>query len=46
MAEEEYKQNVILTEYFIEIIRMINQLIDEFNKKINNENINRENINE
>ena len=46
MIEEEYKQNTILIEYFIEIIRMITGLINEDNKKIKNININKENANE
>ena len=46
MIEEEYKQNTILIEYFIEIIRMIAELINEDNKKINNKNINQGNVND
>ena len=44
IAEEEYKQNNILIEYFIEIIRMINEIITENNQKNNNTSINHENL--
>ena len=46
MIEEEYKQNTILIKYFIEIIRMITELINEDNKKIKNKNINQGNEND
>ena len=46
IAEEEYKQNTILIEYFIDIIRMINEIIIENNKKENDLNIGNENKNE
>ena len=46
MSEEEYKQNTILIEYFIDIIRMINEIITENSKKDNDINISIENKNE
>ena len=46
IAEEEYKQNTMLIEYFIDIIRMINEIIIENNKKENVLNIGIENKNE
>jgi len=46
IAEEEYKQNTMLIEYFIDIIRMINEIIIENNKKENDLNIGIENKNE
>ena len=46
IAEEEYKQNIILIEYFIEIIRIINEIITDNNQKSINLGIKNENLNE
>ena len=46
LTEEEYKQNIILIEYFIEIIRIINELISENNQKGINLGIKNEELNE
>ena len=46
MAEEEYKQNKILIEYFIEIIRMISEMISEKNQKSNSMIINNDDMND
>ena len=46
MAEEEYKQNIILIEYFIDIIRMINEMLQKNNIKNNNKDLNEFLINE
>ena len=46
ISEEELKQNIILIEYFIEIIRIINEIISDNNQKSINLGLKNENLNE
>jgi hypothetical protein len=46
MSEEEYKQTTILIEYFIDIIRIINEIITENIQKSINLEMNIEELNE